>query len=66
MTKMPIAPAGRVEAKIEPPSARIKLTNPPLNVIGLALANELTRTLTEIESRSDISIIVFELSLIHI
>ncbi len=46
--------------KAAPPVARVRLTNPPLNVIDLSLAQELGRALTEIESRSDISIVVFE------
>jgi cyclohexa-1,5-dienecarbonyl-CoA hydratase len=40
--------------------ARISLSNPRLNVIDLAMARELHETLTEIESRRDISVIVFE------
>ena len=50
----------RIEARVAAPVARVKLINPPLNVIDLPMARELAQTLTEIESRSEISIIVFE------
>ena len=39
--------------------ARITLHNPPLNVIDIPMMEELAAGLTEIESRSDISAIVF-------
>jgi cyclohexa-1,5-dienecarbonyl-CoA hydratase len=38
--------------------ARINLHNPPLNVIDVAMMEELARTLAEIEARSDVSVIV--------
>jgi cyclohexa-1,5-dienecarbonyl-CoA hydratase len=57
---MPATAANRVEVKVTPPIARITLVNPPLNVIDLQMTHELHRILTELESRSDISIIVFE------
>ena len=38
--------------------ARIVLQNPPLNVIDIPMMEELSRALAEIESRSDISVIV--------
>jgi len=50
----------RVEAKVAASVARIKLMNPPLNVIDLHMARELQQTLAELESRSDVSVIVFE------
>ena len=40
--------------------ARISLKNPPLNVIDIRLAHDLGETLAEIESRNDVSVIVFE------
>lgn len=43
---------------IEPPTARITLHNPPLNVIDIPMMEELAQTLAEIESRPDISVIV--------
>lgn len=50
--------AGRVTLEHAPPRARIVLHHPPLNVIDLAIMEELGRALAEIESRTDISIIV--------
>jgi cyclohexa-1,5-dienecarbonyl-CoA hydratase len=38
--------------------ARIDLSNPPLNVIDIAMMEELSQALSEIESRHDISLIV--------
>lgn len=38
--------------------ARISLDNPPLNVIDIAMMEELAQALTEIESRSDVSVVV--------
>ncbi len=45
---------------MKPPVARIILRNPPLNVIDIPMMRELQQGLAEIESRSDISIVVFE------
>ncbi len=50
----------RVEVAVKPPVARIILRNPPLNVIDIPMMRELQQGLAEIESRSDISIVVFE------
>jgi cyclohexa-1,5-dienecarbonyl-CoA hydratase len=50
----------RVEAKVAASVARVRLINPPLNVIDLHMARELQQTLTELEPRSDVSVIVFE------
>ena len=52
--------ASRVEAHVAAPVARITLHNPPLNVIDLAMTQELQRILSEIELRPDISTIVLE------
>ncbi len=57
---MAAALTSRVEAKVAECVARVKLINPPLNVIDLPMARELQQTLTELESRSDISVIIFE------
>ena len=38
--------------------ARVRLQNPPLNVIDIPMMEELARTLGEIEKRSDISVVV--------
>ncbi len=50
----------RVEVVDATSIARVKLINPPLNVIDLAMARDLFRAVTEIESRNDISVVVFE------
>jgi cyclohexa-1,5-dienecarbonyl-CoA hydratase len=48
----------RVAVEISPPVARIRLHNPPLNVIDIPMMEELARTLAEIEVRSDVSVVV--------
>jgi cyclohexa-1,5-dienecarbonyl-CoA hydratase len=50
----------RVAVNVLPPVARLKLTNPPLNVIDLEMALELAEEFAQLESRSDISIVVLE------
>ena len=49
----------RLAVELDPPVARIVLHNPPLNVIDLAMMEELALSLAEIDSRPDISVIVF-------
>ena len=50
----------RLDFEIRTPVARIVLNNSPLNVIDLAMTQDLQRALTDIESRSEISVIVVE------
>jgi len=50
----------RFDFEIRTPVARILLNNPPLNVIDLAMTQDLQRALTDIESRSEISVIAVE------
>jgi len=57
---MPSVSTVRVEIRVAPPVARLVLTNPPLNVIDVPMMQQLTQALSEIEARSDISIILFE------
>ena len=45
---------------ITAPIARIRLLNPPLNIIDLQMAQELKQLLTEVEPRPDISVVIFE------
>jgi cyclohexa-1,5-dienecarbonyl-CoA hydratase len=52
--------ASRIETKIVSSVARIKLINPPLNVIDLQMTRELHDALMEIEALTDVSVIVFE------
>jgi cyclohexa-1,5-dienecarbonyl-CoA hydratase len=48
----------RLVLDLSPPVARIVLRHAPLNVIDVSMMEELARTLSEIESRSDVSVIV--------
>ena len=48
----------RIAMEIQPPVARIRLHNPPVNVIDIAMMEELAAELTEIESQPDISVVV--------
>ncbi len=48
----------RLLVDFTPPLARIALKNPPLNVIDIPMMEELAQALTEIEVRSDVSVIV--------
>ncbi len=57
---MVTTPTTRLKVVTDPPVARITLNNPPLNVIDLPMALELHHVLGEIESRTDISTIVFQ------
>lgn len=50
----------RVELKVGGAVARIRLTNPPLNVIDLRMTREIARQLGVIEARPEISTILFE------
>ncbi|MFY9561858.1 MAG: enoyl-CoA hydratase/isomerase family protein [Terriglobales bacterium] len=57
---MPTATTTRLAVEIKAPVACITLHNPPLNVIDIPMMQELVQALTELEARSDISIILFE------
>src|SRR5205823_7038099 len=48
----------RIELELESPATRIRLTNPPLNVIDLQMMDELLAALEQIEQRSDVVAIV--------
>src|ERR1700676_1279624 len=50
----------RLNVEVNSPIARITLINPPLNIIDLPMMLEFQRALGELESRPDISVIVFE------
>jgi cyclohexa-1,5-dienecarbonyl-CoA hydratase len=57
---MVTASSTRLDLRISAPIARIGLNNDPLNIIDLRMTLELQQAVREIESRSDISVIVFE------
>jgi cyclohexa-1,5-dienecarbonyl-CoA hydratase len=48
----------RITLDLEPPVARIVLSNPPLNVIDIPMMKELADALTEIEARIEISVLI--------
>ncbi|MGB8011090.1 MAG: enoyl-CoA hydratase/isomerase family protein [Terriglobales bacterium] len=50
----------RIDVESGNPVARIRLNNPPLNVIDARMTQELQETLARLESRPDVSVIVFE------
>jgi cyclohexa-1,5-dienecarbonyl-CoA hydratase len=49
-----------IELSIRPPVARVRLANPPLNILEISTMNELQQVLWEIEGRADVSTILFE------
>lgn len=49
----------RITFALDPPAARITLNNPPLNVIDVTMMDELRAALEQIETRPDVSAIVF-------
>ena len=57
---MATASTTRLNLEVSSPVARIAINNPPLNVIDLPTMLELQQALAEIESRSDISAILFQ------
>src|SRR5437667_3085346 len=48
----------RLTLDVQPPVGRIALNNPPLNVIDLAMMEELAQTLGQIEARPDVSVVI--------
>jgi cyclohexa-1,5-dienecarbonyl-CoA hydratase len=58
MTALTDARLTRITCEIQGAVARIELRNPPLNVIDTAMMEELARSLSEMEARSDISVFV--------
>ena len=49
----------RLAVELRPPAARVTLNNPPLNVIDIAMMEELRAALEQLEIRPEISVIVF-------
>ena len=48
----------RITLDFKPPAARLTLHHPPLNVIDVAMMDELAQALAEIETRADLSTVV--------
>ncbi len=48
---------GRISLELDAPVARIVLRHPPLNIIDIAMMEELAQSLAEIESRPEVSVI---------
>jgi cyclohexa-1,5-dienecarbonyl-CoA hydratase len=57
---VPTASTTRLNIEISAPVARLTLNNDPLNIIDLVMALEIRQALVEIESRADISTIIFQ------
>src|SRR6266404_4194946 len=57
---MATAATSRVEVDVTVPVSRVTLINHPLNIIDLRMTKLLHQFLLELESRPDISVIVFE------
>src|SRR5437773_813432 len=57
MTTETITPS-RIRVELRPPVARISLQRPPLNVIDMAMMEELAVALSEIEGRNDVSVVL--------
>src|SRR5271170_1254455 len=49
----------RIALELSPPVARVRLQNPPLNIIDLAMMDELSLALAEIESLPGITVVIF-------
>jgi len=50
----------RIALSLDPPVARITLNHPPLNILDLAMMDELRSALAQIEARSDVVVIVMK------
>ena len=59
MTTIATTRFSRIELDVRANVARITLHNPPLNVIDIRMMEELAEALTELESRAELSTIIF-------
>src|SRR5579862_4669135 len=57
---MATSPTTRLKVEIKGPVARITLSNPPLNIIDVPMMLELEQQLSQIETSTEISTVVFE------
>jgi len=53
------ATRARITLEVKPPTARLRLDNPPLNIIDIPMMEELSHALADIDARPDISVVVF-------
>jgi len=53
------ATRARIALEFAPPVARIRLDNPPLNIIDIPMMEELSQALAAIDGRLDISVVIF-------
>ena len=58
MATQPAAKYSRIALELNAPIARLTLSNPPLNIIDISMMEELFEALTEINARSDISVLI--------
>src|SRR5580704_15356626 len=58
MATQSVTKYSRIALELQAPVARITLENPPLNVIDIPMMEELAEVLTEVEARSDISVLI--------
>jgi cyclohexa-1,5-dienecarbonyl-CoA hydratase len=58
MATQSVTKYSRIALELQAPVARITLDNPPLNVIDIPMMEELAEVLTEVEARSDISVLI--------
>ena len=49
----------KITLEVAPPVARITLANPPLNIIDLAMMDELNQAMAALEARADVVAVVF-------
>ena len=50
----------QIRIDLRPPVGRIRLTNPPLNILDIVMIRALQGAVSEIEARPDIAVILFE------
>ena len=53
------ATRARIALELTPPVARIRLENPPLNIIDIPMMEELSQAFADIDARSDVSVVIF-------
>src|ERR1700692_4712127 len=58
MATQPATKYSRIALEVNAPIARLTRSNPPLNIIYISMMEELFEALTEINARSDISVLI--------